>query len=167
MQNRTTDWHYPEAQPVFAKPGEFEAWISGSGGRVRSAAVWLIRSKSVPPVAFEPVRKSEGKSSAQRAILGSLVGVLESVQPNSTIDCYTNSTYAIGAAKDHELRAARGWEGSDGPLANQPILKRIHYVLNSRHVALRMHFVGEGHEPHHSTIKRLTLRARGAWREEA
>lgn len=160
------DWHYPEARPIFPEPGEFEAWVSASGGQVRSAAVWLIRSKSDPSEEFEPVRKSEGKSSAQRATLGSLAGVLESVQPKSTINCYTNSTYAIGAGQDAERHAARGWEGSKGPLANQDILKRIHHVLTSREITLHMQFVGDGHEPHHSTIERLKLRARGAWRED-
>ncbi|RWN48978.1 MAG: hypothetical protein EOS03_00505 [Mesorhizobium sp.] len=158
------DWHYPEAQPIFAEPGEFDAWVSGSGGQERSAAVWLIRSKSAPSAEFEPVRKSEGKSSAQRATLGSLAGVLESVQPKSTINCYTNSTYAIGAGQNAEAQAARGWEGSKGPLANQDILKRIHHVLTSRQITLSMQLIGDGVEPHHSTIERLTRRARGAWR---
>lgn len=164
---QTTEWPYPEAEPDFDEAGEFDGWLAGSGGPEKSAAAWSVVSKADPSVFIEKVKLSRPKSTSQRAALASLVGALEALKMESSLDCYTRSEYAVTAAENIDAWRQRGWQSTDAALANRDILLRIEEVLRTRQITLQMHHVPKGRAPHDEPIERLTRRARGKVRDDA
>ncbi|MGY2992890.1 RNase H family protein [Mesorhizobium sp. URHB0026] len=155
------EWPYPEAQPVFQEPGDFNAWIGGTKKDDRSAAAWRVECKSEPSIFRQQAKPSGPGSTDQRAMLGALAGVLESLQSGSTVDCYTRSQYAIRAGCDADQWKARGWKGAEQALANPEILVRIVRVMDTRRIILRMHHVPKGRRgPHDNIITKLNELAR-------
>lgn len=161
---KPTEWHYPEAKPDFIEPGAFNAWIAGSGSSARSAAAWRVESANRPGHFVEAAKSSASISTAPRALLASLAGVLEALPFGSEVKCYTRGQYAVDVAISLDAWISQGWQGSDGPLANRDILERIAHVLKSRKLVLNVCHVTKGHQEY-TTVERLTKRARGLVRD--
>lgn len=162
-----SEWRYPEGAPQFDQAGEFIAWLAGSGGPEKSAAAWRVEAKEIPGLFIETVKSSDLHSTSPRAALAGLAGALEALQPGSTLAAFTRSEYVQTAANNILSWKAQDWEGSDGPLANCDILRRVERVLRERAIRLWVYHVPKGYSPHDETIERLTKRARAARRDAA
>ena len=161
-----TIWPYPEEEPAFEKSGAYTAWIAATDNKVHSGAAWRVQVKGdemATPV--ERAKPSDGKSTSQRAILGALVGALETLPPVSTVDVYTNGQYVTDLIDNFNEKRACGWESSDGPLANIDLLKRIEKVRTERQIEWSVHQVTKGKQPHSSIIEHLRRLARSVCRD--
>lgn len=161
------DWKYSEHGPSFAHVGAFNAWIGCSNLKSHSAAAWRVEPKNkTGEEAVEVVHRSDGSSTAPRAILGALAGVLETLPPDSTVDLYTNSEYVETVISNVAVWKSEGWEGPEGPRPNVEILGRIERVLRVRRIPVYpRHIVKNARDPNYEILERLKRMAKSACRE--
>jgi ribonuclease HI len=137
-------WDYPEDKAFFAKPGSYTACIAGSGKATRSAAAWKVWPDDEGEPAVEGVRVSNGSSTAPRAALAAAARVLETLQPNSSVNIHCRQEYVVDLINVYRQKWAKDYQGrwinSAGKEAsNADIIVRIDSIIESRRLNVKAH----------------------------
>lgn len=154
---RTKGW-YPERHPEFNEAGNFEAAIFASdrprtsGKSIAAFSVSLKGTESWPGNIFA----SEGRSEEYRGYTAAACGVVESLQPNSTIDIYTHHDTTFRAFTEYLPRwQLNGWIASGRkPVIGAEIYQRFVHVTETRNIHWKFFLIGPWH-PRYFVVEAL------------
>lgn len=149
-------WKKQPLDVRFAARSSVVAWIAGSGNRNGLSGA-AFRMEVAGAQAWEWSIPSIGLSTANRALLGAVIGISDSAGSGSTVEVRTNSQYISDILRtDLDHWVDNGWKKSDGrEVLNRDMLEHIAIIRENKGLKFASKRIGDKDEADTRIVARL------------